>query len=576
LKILKQKDVFVIAEIANSHEGKLSIAKKIIKAASNSKANAVKFQKILADELAEPNHENYQMYKNLEMSEKEWIEIIQYSRKLKLKVFVDVFGLKSAKEISKIGIDGIKIHSTDLNNPRLLKFVATLKIPILLSTAGCTFSEIDDALKILSKNVVILMYSFQGYPTKIEDLNLLKILALKEKFALPVGLMDHVSGDSELVNIIPLLGISLGIQIIEKHITLDRSKKGLDYFSALNPNEFLLLTSLIKKSQKALGKGEIEMGKNELQYRLIHKKNAIAKQNLKKNTILKESMIKFKRTKLKEEPLSLNYIIGKKCVKDIPKNTILKKALLKNVNEKITAVIACRVDSTRLFAKPLQLVGKFRILELHIEQIKKSKLIDDIILAISKESGNEIFIKFAQKNKLKFILGDDHDVLKRLIDAAQYTNSEIIFRATSENPFIYWEGIDELIKKHVSNKYDLSVIEGLPLGSNFEIINRKALEISHRNGKKEHKSELCSLYINQNQDRFKIFRSKPKKTILRPEIRLTVDTPEDLIVVRIIHEKLGNGKTPIPLEKIIKFLDRNPEISKINLDVPIGVSRIWN
>ncbi len=104
------------------------------------------------------------------------------------------------------------------------------------------------------------------------------------------------------------------------------------------------------------------MEKNELQYRLIHKKNAIVKQDLKKNTILKKSMIEFKRTKLKEEPLSLNYIIGKKCIKDISKNTIVKKTMLENVNKKITAIIGCRVDSTRLFAKPLQLVGKFRLL----------------------------------------------------------------------------------------------------------------------------------------------------------------------------------------------------------------------
>ena len=89
-------------------------------------------------------------------------------------------------------------------------------------------------------------------------------------------------------------------------------------------------------------------------------------------------MIEFKRTKLKEEPLSLNYIIGKKCIKNISKNTILKKTMLENVNKKITAIIGCRVDSTRLFAKPLQLVGKFRILDLHIEQIKKSKLIRSI------------------------------------------------------------------------------------------------------------------------------------------------------------------------------------------------------
>ncbi len=197
-------------------------------------------------------------------------------------------------------------------------------------------------------------------------------------------------------------------------------------------------------------------------------------------------------------------------------------------------------------------------------------------MAISNKPGNEIFVNFARKNKLKFILGDDHDVLKRLIDAAQYTNSEIIFRTTPENPFIYWEGIDELIKNHISGKYDLSIVDGLPLGSNYEIINREALEISHKDGGKEHRSELCSLFINQNQDRFKIFRHKPKVAVLRPEIRLTVDTPEDLIVARIIHQKLGKGKTPITLEKIIKFLDRNTTISKINLDIPIGVSRIWS
>ena len=99
-----------------------------------------------------------------------------------------------------------------------------------------------------------------------------------------------------------------------------------------------------------------------------------------------------------------------------------------------------------------------------------------------------------------------------------------------------------MIKNHISGNYDLSIIDGLPLGSTFEIINKKALKISHMKGGKKHRSELCSLYINENQSKFKIFRYKPKKLVLRPEIRLTVDTPEDLIVARIIHEKIGKGK----------------------------------
>ena len=103
-----QKKVFIIAEIANSHEGKVTEAKKIITAAANAKADAVKFQKIIADELAERDHENYQMYKNLEMNDKEWKELIQFSKKLKIKFYVDVFGLKGIQDISKLKIDGIK------------------------------------------------------------------------------------------------------------------------------------------------------------------------------------------------------------------------------------------------------------------------------------------------------------------------------------------------------------------------------------------------------------------------------------------------------------------------------------
>lgn len=573
--LIKQKQIFVIAEVANSHEGQLEIAKKIVKEAANAGADAVKFQKIIADELAEPNHENYQMYKNLEMKRDEWKQLIQFSKKLKLKVFVDVFGLKGAKEISKLGINGIKIHSTDLGNPKLLKFVAGLKIPILLSTAGCTLSEIDSAVKVLSKNETILMHGFQGYPTQIADLNLRKILSLKKRFAYHIGLMDHVSGDSNASIMIPILGIGFGAQVIEKHITLDRSKKGLDYYSALNPKEFQLLVSLIRKSQKAAGNEGFELMKNELRYRILHKKNAITKKILKKNTILDESMIEFKRTKLKKEPLSINQIIGKKCIRDIPKNTIVTKTMLSK-EKKVVAILACRVDSSRLFAKPLQLVGEYRIIELLINQINKSKLIKEVILAISENPGNEIFVDFAKKNNLKYILGNDEDVLKRLIDAAKYADSEIIFRVTPENPFIYWEGIDDLIKKHIIGKYDLSIIDGLPLGSNFEIINRKALEISHEKGSKEHRSELCTLYINQNQKKFRILRFKPPKNITRPDVRLTVDTPQDLIVSRLIHRKLGQNKNPISLYKIIRFLDKNSRILEINSDVPLGVSRIWS
>jgi spore coat polysaccharide biosynthesis protein SpsF len=242
----------------------------------------------------------------------------------------------------------------------------------------------------------------------------------------------------------------------------------------------------------------------------------------------------------------------------------------------VVAIIACRVESGRLFGKPIQNIANFTILHFLINQIKTSTQISEIVLAVSENHGNEVFIDFAKKHGLKFVIGDDKDVLQRLIKGAELTAANIIFRVTSENPFIYWEGIDTLIKNHIKGKFDFSFLDKVPIGSGYEAINLQALKKSHKLGSQKHRSELCSLYIYENQKDFSISRFKPPSKLQRPDLRLTVDTPEDLLVARKIHENLGNGDKPIPLRKIIEFLGRNPTISKINSHIPIGVTRIWD
>ena len=133
-------------------------------------------------------------------------------------------------------------------------------------------------------------------------------------------------------------------------------------------------------------------------------------------------------------------------------------------------MIACRVNSTRLFGKPLQKIGEYTILEHLTNQIRKSKIISEIVLAISKNPGNEVFIDFAKEHKLKFVLGDEKDVLKRLIQGARSVNADIVLRISPENPFIFWEGIDTVLRKHISRKYDFSLVVSVPLGSGFEVI----------------------------------------------------------------------------------------------------------
>jgi|TARA_B110000438_G_C15768408_1_gene630703 spore coat polysaccharide biosynthesis protein SpsF len=241
--------------------------------------------------------------------------------------------------------------------------------------------------------------------------------------------------------------------------------------------------------------------------------------------------------------------------------------VVKKKTKKVVAVLACRVGSTRLFGKPLQKIGKYTILELLISQIKKSKIISDIVLAISENPGNEVFIDFAKKHRLKFIIGNEKDMLMRLIKGANLVNADIVFRVTTENPYLYWEGIDNSIKQHIKENYDFSMIEPIPSGSGFQIINRKALEISHVKGSSRHHSEHCDLYINEHKNKFKTHIFQPEKILQRSDIRLTVDTPQDLILVREIFDSLIKSKKPIQLEKIIKFLDKNPELLKINSSI---------
>lgn len=569
--------IFIIAEIANSHEGNLATFKKLIDECSKLKINAIKFQIFKTDELLEISHEKYTLFKKLEFSNKQWKEIINFSKKKKLIVFADVFGLKSAKLADQLGIEGFKVHSSEINNPVLLNYLSNSKKPILLSTAGSNLYEIDEVLKILLKNSkeIVLMHGFQGYPTEISDLNLSRISELKKCYNLPVGLMDHISGSSELALIIPLLGISQGASIIEKHITLNRSKKGIDYFSSLNPIEFKKLIELIQKSKKALGTKQIELLTNETKYRLDHKKNTIASSFIKKGTSINEKLFQFKRTKSKVESLPFFEIKGQKASRNIKKSEVLTRNIVSMGKNKIAAIIACRVESDRLFGKPLQNISNIPIIRLLLNQLETSNLINDIVLAISEKEGNEIFVDFARKEKIKFVVGDDKDVLKRLIDGAKYVQADIIFRVTSENPYIFWEGIDHAIKSHIDGKFDFSFVEDVPIGSGFEIINLSAFEKSHRYGTNRHRSELCSLYIHEHQKNFKINKFIPQKKLRYPQLRLTVDTPEDLLVARKIYASLGKNGNPIPLKKIIAFLHDNPKIIKINSDIPLGVTRIW-
>ena len=237
--------------------------------------------------------------------------------------------------------------------------------------------------------------------------------------------------------------------------------------------------------------------------------------------------------------------------------------------QKVIAVLPCRISSTRLFAKPLQYIDEYQILHLLIIQLKKSSLLHEIVLAISNDSGSKLYVDLAKKLKIPYVLGSDSDVLGRLIKGVKKVNGNILLRATSENPYIFWEGIDSLINNHISGKYDLTFYKNLPIGATYELVNLQSLEIAHKYGAAKHRSEYSTLYFFENQNKFSINPVLPKKSLQYPKIRLTVDTPEDLIVAKIIYNKLGMKANPIKLEKIITFLNSNKKIMKYNSNIQL-------
>ena len=230
---------------------------------------------------------------------------------------------------------------------------------------------------------------------------------------------------------------------------------------------------------------------------------------------------------------------------------------------KIVATLACRNNSRRLYGKPLQLLENYTVVEYIINNLKSRSEISAIVLAISESSGNEAFIDLAKKNGINYVVGDDRDVLMRLINACDAEGGDTVYRVTTESPFGYLEGLPEAIDSHKKFNVDYTAFSNLPDGVMFELIKLEALKISHRNGEYKHRSELVSLYINEHPELFKKNIIQIEKSWERPDYRLTIDFPEDLIFCRKIIRHFDGDNKYIPYKDLIRFLDENPKLRNL-------------
>jgi spore coat polysaccharide biosynthesis protein SpsF len=233
---------------------------------------------------------------------------------------------------------------------------------------------------------------------------------------------------------------------------------------------------------------------------------------------------------------------------------------------KLVACLACRNNGTRLYGKPLQnldIKERLSVLEYMLASIKQYKAVSEIVFAISKGVENNIFIDIARQHKLKYYVGSEEDVLDRLIKSAELAKGTDIFRLTTESPFTYFEAIEAAWKEHIDSNVDLTALDNLPDGSGFEMIKLDAYRQSWKQGELRHRSELCSLYIRENKNKFNISYVDIPDSLRRLDVRLTIDYPEDLVVCRKIYEKFKDYAPLIPLAKILQYWDKNPELKDL-------------
>lgn len=327
-----RKRTFIIAEAGDNHNGNIDLALKLVDAAFEAKADAVKFQTFKTEEIicktakmAEYQKKNlgfeesqFDMVKKLELTFDEFTKIKNYCDKKGIQFLSTAFDIPSAKFLNTLNIPIFKVPSGEITNLPLLREINSYKKDVILSTGMATLDEIQDAVNILKDCKITLLHCTTEYPCPYESVNMKAMLTMKDKFGLPVGYSDHTKGIE-----IPVMAVSIGATIIEKHFTLDKNMEGPDHKASLEPNELKAMVAEIRNVEQAFGNGVKEPQEAEKKNIEIARKSIVAKCNIKKGEIFTENNLTCKRPGNGISPMRWNEIIGTTATKNYREDDLI-------------------------------------------------------------------------------------------------------------------------------------------------------------------------------------------------------------------------------------------------------------
>ncbi len=317
---------YIIAEIGINHNGDLSLAKKLIDAAIESGASAVKFQKRNLESiyqkhiLENPTLDSQgteillDVLNEVEFSEEDFKNIINYCTVKKITFLCTPWDTTSVDFLEKFNVPAYKIASADLTNLPLIKYISKTKKPLIISTGMSNMDEIEKTVNFVKNENVsfLLLHCNSTYPSPIELLNLELIPVLQEKFNVPIGYSGH---EREIMP--SVMAANIGSVVIERHITLDKTMEGLDQAASLEPEEFKQMVKYVRESEKAKGEPVKKMTRGEILQREVLGKSIVCSCEIKEGDLFSEKNIEIKSPARGLSPQYYYELLGEKSFRGI-------------------------------------------------------------------------------------------------------------------------------------------------------------------------------------------------------------------------------------------------------------------
>ncbi len=320
---------YVIAEVGANHNGDMALCRRIIDAAGEAGADAVKFQSWSKSSLISnaeyARNTRYvkdqrvptleQAVERYQLTPDQHREVASYCTRQGIVFFSSCFSQAEIDLLESMSVPAYKVASMDVNHLPLLRAVAATRKPVILSTGMATMGEVERALTTLREagsGPVALLHCVSIYPTPPAAVHLRTMATWRTAFDVPVGFSDHTLGTA-----VPLAAVALGACIIEKHFTSDKNLEGWDHGISADPAEMKALVDGCRDVYAALGSAARTLSADEVQKRASFRRRMVARRPMRKGEALTAADVEFKRPGTGIQPDELSYVVGRPLTRDV-------------------------------------------------------------------------------------------------------------------------------------------------------------------------------------------------------------------------------------------------------------------